>query len=101
MHREPALVQKWRSSCKGMFGQGYFIGCLILKVGCYAVPILIFVFLCSKRPQDRKALNSEEHVFETTLAMRQKEQAHFDFQVQIMKISPYYDATMATCISSS
>ena len=56
--------------------KGDFVGCLKLKAGCYAIPILIFVFLCSKRPQDRKALNLEEHLFGTTLAMMQKEQAH-------------------------
>ena len=60
---------------KGLFH--YFIGCLILKVGCYAIPILIYAFLCSKRLQDRKASNLEEHVFGTTLAMRQNKQAHF------------------------
>ena len=43
--------------------KGYFIGCLILKVGYYAIPVLTFIFLCSKRPQNRKALNLEEHVF--------------------------------------
>ena len=57
--------------------KGYFIGCLVLKVGCYAIPILIYAFLCSKRLQDRKASNLEEHVFGTTLAMRQNKQAHF------------------------
>ena len=57
--------------------RGYFIGCLILKVGCYAIPIRIFAFLCSELPRDSKGLNLAEHVFGITLAMRQKEQTHF------------------------
>ena len=60
--------------------KGLFIGCLMLKVGCYAMPILIFAFLCSKRPQDRKALNQDEQRFGG-----KKSKHIFDFQVQIMK----------------
>ena len=71
MEETATVVSKALHNKAPYYIKGYFIGCLILKVGCYAIPILIFLFLCSKRPQERKVLNFEEHVFGTALAMRQ------------------------------
>ena len=46
-----ALHSEASDYIKGLF---YMLSDTQSTVGCYAIPILIFVFLFSKRPQDRK-----------------------------------------------